>query len=304
MLSERWGTFSVIDHKDAAALTPEVLMYDRLVLPYPPNEEERTRWRAMGWQPELLDQRLDALGELAIKARWDNDRQRIYTDWLKKLDDVEKDANGVLEEAEKKLPFFLTRRVLMQGPVPLPEGVTHVRRVAAYASEEDLKAHFFLDGDTKEGERTTLGYLLAHRLAIPKGRDSDETLRVAIRLSREDHQFRENRQKLYEWQEKMIAESKTAQDAVAEMDVMVKAYNRCVESAVKDVYYKFAFTLAGIGLGLAGAGLLNPLAAGSALLALVKFAKFDRQPVIKPGENAPAAMFHDVEARYKRFRFA
>jgi hypothetical protein len=33
MTRERWGTFSVIDHKDPAELIPEVLLYDRLVIP-------------------------------------------------------------------------------------------------------------------------------------------------------------------------------------------------------------------------------------------------------------------------------
>jgi hypothetical protein len=44
MASERWGTFSVIDHKNAAAMVPEVLLYHRLVLPYPTSPEERERW--------------------------------------------------------------------------------------------------------------------------------------------------------------------------------------------------------------------------------------------------------------------
>jgi hypothetical protein len=39
MSRERWGTFSVIDHKNAAALVPDVLLYDRLVLPVPTTDK-------------------------------------------------------------------------------------------------------------------------------------------------------------------------------------------------------------------------------------------------------------------------
>lgn len=35
MSIERWGAFSVVDHKDARKLAADVLLYDRLVLPAP-----------------------------------------------------------------------------------------------------------------------------------------------------------------------------------------------------------------------------------------------------------------------------
>lgn len=35
MPRERWGTFSVIDHRSIETLVPEVLLYDRLVIPTP-----------------------------------------------------------------------------------------------------------------------------------------------------------------------------------------------------------------------------------------------------------------------------
>lgn len=38
MARERWGAFSVIDHKNTAAYVPEVLLYDKLVIPVPPKD--------------------------------------------------------------------------------------------------------------------------------------------------------------------------------------------------------------------------------------------------------------------------
>jgi hypothetical protein len=47
-VSERWGTFSVIDHKNAASLVPEVLLYDPLVIPVPSDDNENQRWKELG----------------------------------------------------------------------------------------------------------------------------------------------------------------------------------------------------------------------------------------------------------------
>lgn len=304
MATERWGTFSVIDHKNAAALVPEVLMYDRLVLPYPGDTAERERWQQEGWEPDLLDDRVEALGPLAIKANWDNDAQRDYQQWMEKLSKVEFDKRNILEERQNPTPFDMTRFVLALQPRDLPDGVLDITQVAAYPSEMDLKAHFQLEMAPDERERDKLGYLMAHRLAIPDDRDPEKALAAAIKLSKENKKFRENRQALYRWQEEVLIKHVPVERAVNTMDMMVREYNEAVEAAVGKVYYKFAFTLAAIGLSLAGAGLFNPLVTGSALLALVKFAKFDSTPAVEAGVNAPAAMFHDVEASYKRFRLA
>jgi hypothetical protein len=65
---EVWGTFSVKDHCKQRAFVAEVLLYDRLVIPYPPNEQERARWASQGWDPQKLDGVLKILDD-----RWDRD---------------------------------------------------------------------------------------------------------------------------------------------------------------------------------------------------------------------------------------
>lgn len=49
MSRERWGTFSVKDHQRKRAFVAETLLYDRLIIPYPPNPEERKRWSEQKW---------------------------------------------------------------------------------------------------------------------------------------------------------------------------------------------------------------------------------------------------------------
>ena len=51
MSIERWGAYSVVDHKDARKLAADVLLYDRLVLPTPP-DQDRERWVKNKWDPE------------------------------------------------------------------------------------------------------------------------------------------------------------------------------------------------------------------------------------------------------------
>jgi hypothetical protein len=55
MSRERWGAFSVRDHTFKRPFAADVLMYDRLVIPYPANPEERARWPENTWAPKRLD---------------------------------------------------------------------------------------------------------------------------------------------------------------------------------------------------------------------------------------------------------
>jgi len=183
--------------------------------------------------------------------------------------------------------------VLADMPWELPPGVTQIVPVAAFQSEEEFRACCLLAAPTVD--RTNLGFLLGRKLAIPTDRHPEKALAKAVELARNDDKFRENRRKLYEWQEDIIKENIPLKDAIKEMDQMVEAYNRSVERATHQVYYKFAFTIAGVALGLAAAPLSVPFATATVLLSVVQFATLDRKPVIEPGENAPAAMFHDVK---------
>ena len=122
MSRERWGTFSVIDHKNPATLVPEVLLYDRLVLPVPPNEDERKRWTDRGWAPDVLDRRLEQLGPLAVTASWSHaERQRAIEAWEQHMKTVRSDAEQIVREIKEKAPYQMTRMVLANDkPVVLP----------------------------------------------------------------------------------------------------------------------------------------------------------------------------------------
>jgi hypothetical protein len=68
-MNERWGALSERDHANASSLVAEILMYDRLIVPYPNNEEEIERWRLNNWMPDELFKLLHSLGSPAIGNR-------------------------------------------------------------------------------------------------------------------------------------------------------------------------------------------------------------------------------------------
>jgi hypothetical protein len=278
MSSERWGAFSVIDHIDAAALAADVLLYDRLVLPVPPDEKEAKRWDEHGWKPGLQKERLDVLGDLAEPAEWDDDRQRTYN----------REMNRLRHAGEKVNGFQMTAIVLAREP-------REIDVVGAYHSTSAFHQDYPVESDLNK--KAYIAYLLGQRFAVPKG-DPETALKNAVKVARLD-EFKEHRLAMYDWQQRVIAENVPANEAVTKMEGLLAKYNLCVEKAVKEVYYKFGFTVAGVVLGLAGAA-ASPLAAGGAILTMARFS-MDTKPVISPGPNAPAAMFHDFENVQKSF---
>ncbi len=293
MLSERWGTFSVIDHKNAAALVPEVLLYDRLVLPAPPNDEERLCWSERNWDPELLFHRFKQLDDLAIRANWDLERRKEFQKRMANLKYAQQDAQDMSREAQEAQAYQMTRRILAQNQANIvPKGTAAVL-VAAYQSERDFLDDFTLEKADPKTELAKLAFLLSHRFAVPVEADPEKALEQAIALSRK-REFREKRRQLYDWQERIIREKISLEIAVENMEKMVQSYNEAVEKAVHKVYYKFAYTIAGVAVGLAAAPPGAILAGVSALLAVVQFATFDRKVVVDAGESKPAAMFHEI----------
>jgi hypothetical protein len=277
MSSERWGGFSVKDHIDAAALAADVLLYERLLLPVPSDDAEEERWKGKDWKPELQKQRLEALGDLAERIPWNEDRRKMYDAEIDKLRGQGLQVNG----------YQLTGMMLARE--------RGVDVVAAYHSADAFQVDYPKADDL--GRQAYLSYLLGARFAVPKG-DPEDALEKAVKLAKLP-EFQEQRLAMYDWQREMIEKQIPALDAVERMGQLLKKYNACVEKATKDVYYKFAYTVAGVALSIAAAP-ASPIAAGGALLTMVQFAK-ETKPPVTAARYAPAAMFHEFENIQKPF---
>jgi hypothetical protein len=297
-MRERWGSFSVADHNVPDKLVTDVLTYDRLVFPMPPDQVERTRWQRNGWNPELLDQRLDQLGERGIRIPWDAHKEKLFAKNMQR-------AQAVAADAKTALPgdaaYQMTRMILSQNDsLILPRGVSKVTVVAAYHSLEDLRTDFLLDGERSDNK--LLSVLVRNRIAQPQfSRDPEESLKAAIELSR-DEDFQEKRRTLYRWQEDALSKEVVPARAMEELEQLIDKYNSLVTKARRKVTYRFVFTIVTVGLTITGALLGNPilsiplgLAVASSGLSLVKFAMLENTPVVTSGEAGAAAMFHDIE---------
>jgi hypothetical protein len=72
MQRELWGAFSTKAHKDPKSLIVDLLLYDTLIFPQPADGRERDRWHKKGWDPDLLERRLQFLGpDLCQTHPWD-----------------------------------------------------------------------------------------------------------------------------------------------------------------------------------------------------------------------------------------
>jgi hypothetical protein len=291
MSFERWGSLSVSDHLDTKALAANILLYDRLVFPVCTNtkdRDERAYWVDKGWDPDLQAKRLEQLGSLAIQKPWDAYRRQAFRERFAELKSLQSDADQI--DA-----FGLTRHLLAQEQqIALPAGVSHVEVLAAYNSEHGIRQDFSVE-NAKENVALQ-AYLVSRKLAFPDLANPDDSVDLALRLSAEE-EFRKKRAKLYDWQDYIVAKGYTPKQAVEYMAQLTDEYNGLVAKAHKEVYYRFAFLIGGVALGLIGAGLGQPMAAGPAILALIEFGTLDKKPVIEAGAARPMALFHDIKTR-------
>jgi hypothetical protein len=285
---ERWGTFSVKDHTRKHPFAADVLMYDRLVIPRPSDEAERSRWVQNGWNPDRLDKILEVLEVDEPEGH------AVSVTWTEYTRDLFKKRVETAKILDDEANYGMTRRLLAEDLLPdaPKEDVMRVAMVAAYTSLTDAQREWVPNPD--QHRRETLTLALAHRLEIPnpKGKTDLELLEETVHLA-SDTEFRAKRAQMYRWQEDVIRSGIPDSDALKEMAQYVDEYNVAAKKAVRDVYTKFAFTLVPIA-ATAFAGPIAPAVGLVSIASLVRFWIFDRKPVVEAGESQAAAMFHTV----------
>lgn len=304
MAIERWGSLSVRDHLNTDDLVTNILLYDRLVIPVPDGVEGLARWNRENWEPHRQREIIAKLGELAVTRKWDTDREQAY-EMRRLATDLDFDVKQVITEVRQELPYHNTRMVLAQEEVlDLPVGVADATVVAGYNSAAEFRKDCGIDSvdkvkNAKDAE-SQLAVVFHNELIVPAMDDPDAAFRRAIDLSLQDD-YRTKRQEYYEWQRQLAAAEVRSEVAVKEMGILIKEYNHLAEKALGKVRKKFAFTVGGIALNLAGALLSgNPLPAVGALLTFVSYKTFDSRPMIAKDRFQPAAMFHDAREALSR----
>jgi hypothetical protein len=290
MLSrQRWGTFSVKDHLMSQAFVSDVLLFDRLVVPYPANENERNRWSTKNWQPDKLDELLELLGDRAITFPWYED---LYvTRFSKNIAEIfSKDHLQAAKESHMD-PFYLTRQIVAEEEVAKHQNdYIKIWTMPAYPSRQAFKDR---PAQTPAEKKEELAFVIANHFLTPHDPTlPDQTLLTeALELSKRDD-FIEKRNVFRKWQEDVLEDELTPQQAVREMENSLEELQAIMKKSKVNMASKVSFLVVEAALGLAGAHLGDPLATASAMVSIAKFWRFEKKPEIKEGSAAIASMIY------------
>jgi hypothetical protein len=306
-MRELWGTFSVRDHLEQRPFVADVMLYDRLVVPFPADRAEWDRWEdpKQGWDPgrqkRVLDvlRRHEAKQQLVVPIPWDVQRRQAFTDTYTAARAGGMEVDGYRGTAEQLLRDEDVKLAAAAGAVK-------PRVVAAYVSRNALEREVVVEEVTAEqaaGEQAReqhLAIAVGRSFLVPdvEGEPSEERdlelLERAARLATKDS-FRQKRSAFNDWVERAVRERLTSNEAVAKMYQLLQAYEREVRRERIGTRVEQAFLVVGTAVAVAG-HFFPPLWVGGVLLAPARYL-IGRQYRSAATPNDPAAMFH--EARRK-----
>jgi len=288
---EYWATYSVKDHMMERAFVADVMLYDRIVVPHPPNEMERARWADNDWDPDRLDRLLEIMGPDRSRAiPWDDYHEQKWQDRRQAANHLNRDA------------FAATRDVLT---LDLPSYVTGVQADLAYPDTNALAPGIGLRRPTgsPQDSNASLAIVLGKRFLAPAADsypDPEGALRSALALSA-DRDFQLRRKAYYRWQREFLEECArlgTVWDsgdreliiakATEEMQDLIADEERALRRQKIKLGALFAFTVAGSGLTLAGGGPVTPVGLTGAFVSVGAFLA-DKLLASTPDKPAPAA---------------
>ena len=293
MSRQVWGTFSVKDHCDPGAFVSEVMLYDRLVIPVPPDDKERERWTKERWQPDRLDKLVSILGERAYTVPWNDRRQES---WKSRFE-----AGKGLAQATGDWAFSATRDELTAG---LPRNITGIQAIANYTSMADLEKELAL----KEAPDMllyggTAVAILGHEFLVPEDPkwSYEDLLREAVELS-SDPAFRRKRSSFWRWQrefmdDKGITDQSAIQDAIDEMQDLLEDEKAVIRKKNIKTGAQFAFLVSSITLGMLATP-LAPIAIGGAFLSVGKFVADKLLEDPARDSDKPVSLLRDIRKHF------
>ena len=295
MSKQVWATFSVKDHCDPNAFVAEVMLYDRLVIPIPPDDQERTRWREAGWKPEHLDKLLEILGDRAYTVNWDGERQRRWK--------AQYEAGAEIAQVAGDWAFAATRTELTQG---LPRHVTGIQVITHYTAIAELESDLRLR-PTAEGEIPLYGgtalAIIGHEFLVPDDPrwTHEDLLREAVDLSSE-RTSRRKRASFWRWQREFltdqgITDQSAIRDAFEEMQDLLEEEKALVRKKWARNGTQFAFLVGSVALGLLG-GPLTAVAAGGAFVSVGQFVADRLLDEPNNAADKPVSLLRDIRKHF------
>jgi hypothetical protein len=217
IICQRWGSFSVRDHLPEQAFVLETLLYDRLIIPVPPEkkddpkQEERKRWIDNRWNPDRLESLLKILGtELVSPIPWSQNLQESF-----------KTRSAAASQLTLEVANDWTRSILA-GIDPASRPVPAEAKNDIQLGEIEGEQLGEIEGEQQQGQREErdLAFTICRRFLKPKGvfspcgvRLGTELLQQAVDLAG-DSEFKKNRWQFYEWEEKIIHQGYSTKESI------------------------------------------------------------------------------------------
>jgi hypothetical protein len=209
MPTQVWGTFSVNDHVRPNAFVREVLVFDRVVLPYPVDDVERDRWRlpdpaapSETWDPDRLDSLLALMGT-QTSVGYNGARAAWTAPWSEAKWRFERSRTEVAALVSNLDAYFQTRVILAMDE-ELPD---LVEAVAAFPSEaawrDEVKP---LHEPPPALNAAQALVFFAWPLLTPGETEGTDfrPLREALDLARDDD-YKEMRTAYHDWMRRLVA---------------------------------------------------------------------------------------------------
>jgi hypothetical protein len=302
MSREVWGTFAVNDHCVPRAFVADVMLYDRLVIPVPPdnpNEDDKKLWAK--WDVNRQTELLQVLGDRARLVKWDQRRRQA---WKTRFEAAKAAAGETSPDA-----FRMTRMEMTSG---LPPTVTAVESVSSYQSYDELRDGLKIR-ETEQGINLQPGAVTAvlgrEFLVIDEPKLTDkEVLKEAVALS-SDSTYRRKRAAYWRWQREFLnyevfTDENALRAAAEEMQELIEEQNRAIKVQKIRTVARYVFLVGSVTLGLFTGSMvpivISPLAltVDKAFLSIGQFVAERALEVKGGGEREAAALFSDFQRHF------
>jgi hypothetical protein len=252
--NELWGTFAVDDHLRKRAFVAEIVLFDRLVIPVPPedNDAQFQDWKRQGWRPKQLSDIVKRLEDLVVPLPWS---EQLRAEWQGSYDeqfphrrterrfrlarqvgfDFEQIRRARADSPSRHLTRAVLRNALNQKSDELL--YQHMRRlnldpaaevevVLGYGSYPDFQRDLPLKfGRSRSNQKLDSNLLVRWNFLVPNdsGLPDAKLLSKAIKLSRKS-EFRESRREFHSWRRKLLKKGVSVEKATTEMEYCLKVY--------------------------------------------------------------------------------
>ena len=281
MSRQLWGCYAVNDHLQHNAFVADVLLFERLVIPVPPqNDPESLQPWKENWQSDEQRKLLDILGGIAYEVPWSSVlRDKFQEEWsaslatnqLDMLADEERRFPGNVSPEAAIVSRTLVSKDLAEKVLDQPD----VQALAVYADPLKFDKEWYFSSKwpfagrrkwavadkpyyevekAEPADEYGLAKLLVAHFAIPAtpGRSGQDLLKEAVDLASEPEMVTW-RKGYHAWIADMAPRGLSNETLVREMKEHVSAYNAAATRKKRVVVATQSATVLGASAGMSSA---------------------------------------------------